>query len=39
MTLLMLIEPKTFDEQIDLLKSRGLIIGYEDKAKFGHFDK
>ena len=27
-------EPKTFDEQIDLLKSRGLIIGDEDKAKF-----
>ena len=34
MTLLMLKEPKTFDEQIDLLKSRGLIIGDEDKAKF-----
>jgi abortive infection bacteriophage resistance protein len=33
-TLLMLKEPKTFDEQIDLLKSRGLIIGDEDKAKF-----
>ena len=34
MTLLMLKEPKTFDEQIDLLKSRGLIIGDEEKAKF-----
>lgn len=34
MTLLDLKQPKTFDEQIKLLKSRGLIINNEEKAKF-----
>lgn len=34
MTSLALKEPKSFDEQIDILKSRGVIITDNDKAKF-----
>ncbi|WP_343339165.1 hypothetical protein TPELB_15180 [Terrisporobacter petrolearius] len=34
MTLLILKEPKAFYEQIDLLKSRDLIISDKEKAKF-----
>ena len=34
MTSLALKEPKSFDEQIDILKSRGVVITDNDKAKF-----